>query len=127
MRFVIWVHSYHLKVFIVVITKISCLYTHVDFAPLRAVLVQAVSSDAPGDGGQVYEAGLVYIQMLLPALSQSSQRTDESATGCSWHILGHLALSAEPEAAQMHEQDGETVPAVPVPVWTAWDMRGNDK
>lgn len=70
-----WVHSYHMKVFIVVIRKINCLYNYVDSMenlPLRAVLAWAVSSDGPQGGGQVYEAGLVCIQMLPPALSQSS-------------------------------------------------------
>lgn len=75
MRLVICVLSYCVKVFIAVITKITCLYNHVHFMknlPLRAMLVWAVSSDGPQDGGQVYEAGLVYIHMMLPALSQSS-------------------------------------------------------
>lgn len=69
MKFVIWVHSYHLKLFVVAITKIPCLYSHVHFMkslPLRAMLMWPVNSDGPQDGDKVYEAGLVYVQMMLP-------------------------------------------------------------
>lgn len=75
-----------------------------------------MSSDGAEDGGQVFEAGLVYVQLLLPALGQSSWLADESSTVCGWHSLRHSALPAEPGAAPTHEQDGDSVPALPAPV-----------
>lgn len=68
MKFVSWVHSYHLKVLIVATTKTPGLYSHVRFMkslPIRAMLVRPLNSGGPQDGDKGYEPGLVYIQMML--------------------------------------------------------------
>lgn len=73
MKFVIWVPSCHLKVFIAETTKIPCLYNHVHFMKalvLRAMFLWPVTSDGLWDGDSVYEADLVCIQ------SQRSWRAD---------------------------------------------------
>lgn len=62
MKFVIWVPSCHLKVFIAEITKIPCFYNHVHVMKnlaFRPMLLWPVTSDGPWDGDRVYEADLV--------------------------------------------------------------------
>lgn len=61
----------------------------------------------------VYEAGLVYIQFMLPPPDQISHYgADESTMVCSWQVLRCLTLPTEPKAAEMHKENGDLEPAV---------------